>query len=175
METSLSSSQSLMSRSKSLFPGLLPIFISLIIAFRSRLEPLLRAVRAEVLLADDPADDKYLNSLILKNNSEVRSYVTPIAVYKSIRTFYHPHPHSEKLPDVDSLPLLVFIHGLGGSLVQFAPLLGSLVNEAPTFGIDLPGCGLSEFSPTSFNAYSVEALAVLVKTAIETTCQQHGH
>jgi pimeloyl-ACP methyl ester carboxylesterase/protein-tyrosine phosphatase len=175
MEVSPSSYQLLISWSKLLFPGLLTIFISLIIAFWSRLEPLLRAVRAKILLADESADHEHLDSLILKNYSEVRSYVTPIAVYKSIRTFYHPHPHSEKLPDVDSLPLLVFIHGLGGSLVQFAPLLGSLVNVAPTFGIDLPGCGLSEFSPTSFNAYSIEALAALVKIAIETTCQQHGH
>lgn len=65
------------------------------------------------------------------------------------------------------VPLLVFIHGLGGSLAQFHHLLTSLSNIGPCFGIDLPGCGLSTFSPTSWDAYSVEALAELLFTAIE--------
>jgi pimeloyl-ACP methyl ester carboxylesterase/protein-tyrosine phosphatase len=34
-------------------------------------------------------------------------------------------------------------------------------------GIDLPGCGLSEFSPKSWDAYSIEALANLLVVAIE--------
>jgi pimeloyl-ACP methyl ester carboxylesterase len=105
---------------------------------------------------------------ILKNHSSVRSYTTIFATYPAIRTFYHPHPHAEKLPaESQPLPLLVFIHGLGGSLAQFAPLLGSLVSIAPCLGIDLPGCGLSQFSPTSWKAYSIEALAALLKSAIE--------
>ncbi|QSS61809.1 ribosomal protein S16 [Histoplasma capsulatum] len=95
------------------------------------------------------------------------SYTTPIATYPSIRTFLYPHPHIEELPTEPSpLPLLVFIHGLGGSLTQFHPLLTSLVNVAPCFGIDLPGCGLSSFSPKSWAAYSVEALATLLAVAI---------
>jgi pimeloyl-ACP methyl ester carboxylesterase len=52
-------------------------------------------------------------------------------------------------------------------MAQFAPLLGSLVSIAPCLGIDLPGCGLSQFSPTSWEAYSIEALAALLKSAIE--------
>lgn len=105
---------------------------------------------------------------ILKKHSSFRSYTTIFATYPSIRTFYHPHPHADKLPtESQPLPLLVFIHGLGGSLAQFAPLLGSFVNIAPCFGIDLPGCGLSQFSPTSREAYSIEALAALLKRAIE--------
>lgn len=35
------------------------------------------------------------------------------------------------------------------------------------FGIDLPGCGLSTFAPTDWDAYTVEALAELLFTAIE--------
>lgn len=61
----------------------------------------------------------------------------------------------------------MFVHGLGGSLAQFHPLLTSLANTAPCFGIDLPGCGLSSFSPTSWDAYSTEALAALLAVAIE--------
>ncbi|KAL5690485.1 hypothetical protein EMGR_007843 [Emarellia grisea] len=40
-------------------------------------------------------------------------------------------------------------------------------NVGPCFGIDLPGCGLSTFAPTDWDAYTVEALAELLFTAIE--------
>lgn len=73
-----------------------------------------------------------------------------------------------KLPSKPTpVPLLVFVHGLGGSLAQFHHLLTSLSNIGPCFGIDLPGCGLSTFEPTSWDAYSVDALAELLFTAIE--------
>ena len=64
----------------------------------------------------------------------------------------------------------MFLHGLGGSLAQFNPLLTSLVNIAPCFGIDLPGCGLSEFSPTAWECYTPAALAELVGKAIDEHC-----
>lgn len=74
----------------------------------------------------------------------------------------------DKLPSKPSpIPLLVFVHGLGGSLAQFHPLLTRLTNVGPCFGIDLPGCGLSEFAPTSWDAYSIEAMAELLAVAIE--------
>lgn len=59
------------------------------------------------------------------------------------------------------------MHGLGGSVAQFSPLLTSLVNVAPCLAIDLPGCGLSAFEPTDPAAYSIETLAALVAEAIE--------
>ena len=59
------------------------------------------------------------------------------------------------------------IHGLGGSLAQFHHLLTSLSNVGSCFGIDLPGCGLSKFAPTDWNAYTVEALSELLVEAIE--------
>ena len=112
---------------------------------------------------------------LLKNNSTFKSYTTRLATYPSIRTFYHPHPHADKLSsEPRSIPLLVFIHGLGGSMAQFAPLLGSLVSIAPCLGIDMPGCGLSKFSPTSWDAYSVDALAALFKAVIEEHQMEHG-
>jgi pimeloyl-ACP methyl ester carboxylesterase/protein-tyrosine phosphatase len=61
----------------------------------------------------------------------------------------------------------VFIHGLGGSVAQFHPLLTSLVNLANCLSIDLPGCGLSSLDPKSWEAYTTEALAELVATIIE--------
>lgn len=61
----------------------------------------------------------------------------------------------------------MFVHGLGGSLAQFHHLLTSLSNIGSCFGIDLPGCGLSKFAPSDWDAYSVEALAELIAVAIE--------
>ncbi|KAB8215639.1 hypothetical protein BDV33DRAFT_195079 [Aspergillus novoparasiticus] len=105
---------------------------------------------------------------LLKKHSTYISYTTSVATYPSIRTFYKPHPQKDKLPIKPSpIPLLVFVHGLGGSLAQFNHLLTSLSNVGPCFGIDLPGCGLSRFEPDSWDAYKVEALAELLATAIE--------
>lgn len=104
---------------------------------------------------------------MLKKHSTLKSYTAAGFYYPSIRTFYHPHPQAAKLPSKPiPLPLLVFIHGLGGSAAQFAPLLTSLVNAAPCLAIDLPGCGLSAFEPKTAAAYKTEALALLIAEAI---------
>ena len=111
---------------------------------------------------------------LLKKHSNFRSYTTSFATYPAIRTFYRPHPQADKLPSKPTpLPLLVFIHGLGGSLAQFNPLLTSLVNVAPCLGIDLPGCGRSKFSPTSWDAYTPKALAQLLSVVIAQHCDQN--
>ena len=65
----------------------------------------------------------------------------------------------------------MFVHGLGGSLAQFNPLLTSLVNVAPCLGIDLPGCGLSKYEPTAWENYTPAALAELLGKAIEMHCR----
>lgn len=88
--------------------------------------------------------------------------------YPAIRVVYREHPQADKLPDKPSvLPLLVFIHGLGGSAAQFAPLLTSLINVGPCLCIDLPGCGLSHFSPEDWAAYTQQALTELLKVIVE--------
>ncbi|KAH0538990.1 hypothetical protein FGG08_004439 [Glutinoglossum americanum] len=105
-----------------------------------------------------------------KKYSEFHSFTIPIHkhTYPSIRIFYRPHANADSLPTTPSpLPLLVFIHGLGGSLSQFHPLLKSLANPAPCLGIDLPGCGLSSFEPKSWDAYTVGALVELLALVIE--------
>jgi pimeloyl-ACP methyl ester carboxylesterase/protein-tyrosine phosphatase len=112
---------------------------------------------------------------LLKAHSSVQSYETPFANYEAVRIFYRPHTHKDKLQAIADLPLLVFIHGLGGSLSQFASLLGSLVNTGPCFGLDVPGHGLSKFSPQDFEAYETSALKVLWRTAISQACAEHGH
>ena len=111
---------------------------------------------------------------LFRKHSSFKCFTTSVATYPAIRVFYHPHPQAAKLPTKPTpLPLLVFIHGLGGSLSQFQYLLTSLVNIAPCLGIDLPGCGLSEFSPKSWESYSLEALAELVLVIIERYCDKN--
>nr|OQO23372.1 hypothetical protein B0A51_10382 [Rachicladosporium sp. CCFEE 5018] len=112
---------------------------------------------------DDDADSS--DPGLLRKNTTYESYTTSIATYPRVRTFYSPHPQAAKLPT--DLPLLVFIHGLGGSVAQFAPLLTSLVNAAPCLAIDLPGCGLSEFKPDDAGAYTTAAFAELVAAAVK--------
>ena len=61
----------------------------------------------------------------------------------------------------------MFIHGLGGSVAQWHTLITSLTNCADCLAIDLPGCGLSRFSPWEWNAYTTESLLHLVAAVIE--------
>ncbi|KAK4626222.1 mRNA-capping enzyme [Fulvia fulva] len=103
---------------------------------------------------------------LLVKGTRFEQYQTPSGhVYPKIRTFYHEHQKKANLPA--DLPLLVFMHGLGGSAAQFAPLLTSLVNIAPCLAIDLPGCGRSEFLPKENEAYTTTALAELLFAAID--------
>ena len=105
---------------------------------------------------------------ILRKFTTYNSYTTSVATYPAIRTFYSPHPQLARLPTKPTpLPLIVVVHGLGGSLAQFHHLLTSLSNVGSCFGIDLPGCGLSKFAPTDWDSYTVEALSELLAEAIE--------
>lgn len=108
---------------------------------------------------------------LLKTHSSFVDYRTPDWTYPSIRTFFHPHPQAAALPkEPKPLPVIVFVHGLGGSIAQFHPLLTSLVNVGPCFGIDLPGCGQSGFQPESWAAYSHASLVDLLDSAISDAC-----
>ena len=119
-------------------------------------------------MADLSADSESTDPGLLKKHTTFQSYTTSFGTYPVIRTFYRPHAQADKLLSIPTpLPLLVFIHGLGGSLAQFNPLLTSLVNIAPCLGIDLPGCGLSQFSPTAWECYTPEALVELLGNVVE--------
>ncbi len=112
------------------------------------------------LVVDDPA--------LLQRHSSIKSYTTSRYTYPKLRIFFRRHAQYDKLPTEPSpLPLLVFIHGLGGSVAQFHPLLLSLVNLASCLAIDLPGCGLSGFEPKSWDAYTTQALVELLEVVIE--------
>jgi len=105
---------------------------------------------------------------LLERSSEIKSYTTSHATYPGLRVFYRRHQQADRLPKSPApIPLLVFIHGLGGSVAQFHPLLSSLTPIASCLAIDLPGCGISEFNVRSWDAYSTDALVELLELIID--------
>ncbi|KAI9734437.1 MAG: hypothetical protein M1818_006825 [Claussenomyces sp. TS43310] len=124
-------------------------------------------LRPDQAINQDP-EEEASDPGLLKKHSEFKSYSTRKFKYSSLRIFFRRHPQADKLPTTPApLPLLVFIHGLGGSVAQFHPLLTSLVNLSSCLAIDLPGCGLSSFDPTSWEAYKLDVLAELLAEIIE--------
>jgi pimeloyl-ACP methyl ester carboxylesterase len=120
-------------------------------------------------MADADATDPGL----LKKHSELKSFTTSQFTYSNVRVFFRRHPQADKLP-TPPLPLLVFIHGLGGSAAQFASLLTSLVNISSCLAIDLPGCGRSRYEITSWNAYTTDALVELLQVIISEYREKDG-
>ncbi|KAK3322244.1 alkaline phosphatase-like protein [Apodospora peruviana] len=113
-------------------------------------------------------DAKATDPALLERSSEIKSYTTSRATYPGLRVFYRRHQQADQLPKTPApIPLLVFVHGLGGSVAQFHPLLSSLTPIASCLAIDLPGCGVSEFAPRDWAAYSTDALVELLETVIE--------
>ena len=105
---------------------------------------------------------------LLRDNSEFKSYRTSRFEYPEIRVFFREHARAAELYRSNGpLPLMVFIPGLGGSVAQFNPLLGSLVDLSPCLAIDYPGGGRSGFAPKDWAAYSFDALNELFETIIE--------
>lgn len=115
-----------------------------------------------------PSDAEATDPPLLKENSRVRSFSANGFTYPEVRVFFRPRPKLEEFPnDPAPLPLLVLVHGLGGSVAQFAPLLTSLTNHSSCLAVDLPGCGRSSFEPQHWDAYKTGALANLLETVID--------
>ncbi|KAH6639232.1 hypothetical protein C7974DRAFT_388065 [Boeremia exigua] len=122
--------------------------------------------------ADDATDDDVATNDpgLLRKHSSIQSYTVPSTniTYPGVRTFYRPHPQESKFPrEPNPVPLVVFVHGLGGSIAQFHPILLSLSNLASCLAIDLPGCGRSSFQPRAAAAYTTDALVQLLAVVIE--------
>ncbi|KAF6831945.1 dual specificity phosphatase catalytic domain protein [Colletotrichum plurivorum] len=114
----------------------------------------------------NPHDPEATDPELLKENSKIRSFTAAGHKYSGIRIFYRSHPKADQLPK-PPLPLLVFIHGLGGSVAQFHTLLKSLTSMSSCLAIDLPGCGRSEFTQTAWDAYTPQALVELLEVIID--------
>ncbi|RDI82546.1 hypothetical protein Vi05172_g7368 [Venturia inaequalis] len=114
--------------------------------------------------------ERFMHPPLLKKYATIESYYVPKTgfTYPSIRAFFRQHPQIDRLPtEPTPLPLLVAVHGLGGSIAQFDPILPSLINVAPTLAVDLPGCGSSSFQPEEEKAYTANALVHLIAVVIE--------
>ncbi|KAI0971709.1 dual specificity phosphatase catalytic domain-containing protein [Xylaria arbuscula] len=156
----------------------LPLIVSLLVESRSVGVGVALALGGALILrrmakarntVPEPWDPDTTDPTLLRNHSEIKSYkIKPSGItFPGIRIFYRRHPKADELPkDPAPLPLLVFIHGLGGSVAQFHPLLTSLSNSATCLAIDLPGCGRSQFAQTSWDAYKTENLIALIETII---------
>ncbi|KAG7786967.1 hypothetical protein KL910_001297 [Ogataea haglerorum] len=99
----------------------------------------------------------------------------------TLNTFFSEHPLREyqkrndpnlqhdTLDKIESLPVLVFVHGLGGQLSQFEPILQEFRNCTDVFGVDLPGFGNSKVSTKTpkfrLTQYTDEELARLEQDA----------
>jgi|SRR5579859_5037278 pimeloyl-ACP methyl ester carboxylesterase len=82
-----------------------------------------------------------------------------------LRVFHAPHLLVTKLPK--PTPLIVFIHGLGGQINQFEPLLQYFGLVADVLTLDLPGCGQSPLTDRRWGSYTTESLANLVFRVIK--------
>ena len=102
---------------------------------------------------------------LLSEHSYFKTYTTSRFTYPGLRVFYRQHTKAAELPG--PLPLLVFQHGLGGSVAQFHALLLSLVNVGPCLALDLPGCGRSKFVVREWEAYTPEALCELIEVVVD--------
>lgn len=112
-------------------------------------------------------DPKTTDPDLLRDNSEIKSFTTSRFTYTGVRVFYKPHNRLDELPSEPApLPLLVFVHGLGGSVAQFHALLTSFTHNSSCLAVDLPGCGVSELVPKSWDAYTNEALVELLEVII---------
>ncbi|AEO57850.1 hypothetical protein MYCTH_2304547 [Thermothelomyces thermophilus ATCC 42464] len=119
-------------------------------------------------MASSDYDAKTTDPPLIQRSSSIKSYSTSRATYPKLRVFYRRHQHADNLPTSPApIPLLVFVHGLGGSVAQFNSLLTSLTPIASCLAVDLPGCGVSEFEPRDWDAYSTDALVELLETVIE--------
>ncbi|KAF2623138.1 hypothetical protein BU25DRAFT_401345 [Macroventuria anomochaeta] len=134
---------------------------------KGKIAPSINSQHVEDATEDDAATN---DPGLLRKHSTIQSYtvLSTNITYPAIRTFYRPHPQESKFSrKPNPVPLLVFIHGLGGSIAQFHPILLSLSNLASCLAIDLPGCGLSSFDPKSAQAYTTDALVQLLAAVIE--------
>lgn len=82
-----------------------------------------------------------------------------------LRIFHTTHSLVSILPK--PTPLIIFIHGLGGQINQFEPLLKFFCQVADVLAIDLPGSGGSPLTDRNWDLYTTEALTNLVLKIIE--------
>lgn len=108
------------------------------------------------ILEHEPNDCAFVKKY-LKITTVDTSAVSTISVDSvTLHTLHAPHPllnfaKEEPLPpdtkkEVQESPVLLFIHGLGGQISQFEPLMGLLSQCSEIYALDLPGFGDSRLN-----------------------------
>ena len=111
------------------------------------------------------------DSLLVAHTSQ-KSYHSGGYDYPGIKVFWHKINKGQDGPSERTVhiarPVLVFIHGLGGSTAQFEQLITRLSKKANScLAVDLPGCGNSDFAPTTWGAYTTDAMVELLELVID--------
>lgn len=99
-----------------------------------------------------------------------------------LNTLHIPHPlinfmkHENNqlvdiLNDLRESPILVFIHGLGGQMSQFEPLMGLLSQCLEILALDLPGFGNSKlnFNHKNYNFATLSSLDTEAQSSISSS------
>ncbi|KAF7526697.1 hypothetical protein G7054_g10678 [Neopestalotiopsis clavispora] len=124
----------------------------------------------------DVSDPKATDPALLAENSQWKTYTIKNFCFQSVRVFFRARPKIDEFPqDPAALPLLVFIHGLGGQASQFSGLISSLCNNASCLAVDLPGSGRSDFSPKDWKAYEPSVMVALLETIIQEYRDKQNH
>ncbi|ETS83926.1 hypothetical protein PFICI_05802 [Pestalotiopsis fici W106-1] len=116
----------------------------------------------------DVSNPEETDPALLRDHTQFRNYKIKNFDFPKVRVFFRPRPKIDEFPQHPAtLPLLVFIHGLGGQASQFSGLISSLCNNASCLAVDLPGCGRSAFSPQHWKAYEPTVMVALLETIIQ--------
>lgn len=107
------------------------------------------------------------DSELIKQHSKFQ-YFNVNGVSMKLNVFNSPHPKIEKFNGTVELPVLVFIHGLGGQLSQFDSLMNRVSNFSELLAVDLPGCGKSEYI-NDWKIYEMDFLVDIIYKVIRTT------
>lgn len=83
-----------------------------------------------------------------------------------LRVFNLPHYRENKFP---ALPIVLLIHGLGGTLSQFYHIMDHMSHYAELVAVDLPGHGKSKFKPKEWSAYTTESMLDVLETVLQSS------
>lgn len=114
----------------------------------------------KAVLAAEPNDCALISKYAVVKSVDL-SHTTAVSLNEiSLYSIHIEHPltkfmKKEAVVDMDVLkelsesPVLVFIHGMGGQMSQFEPLIGLLSQCAEVLAVDLPGFGDSRPKPST--------------------------
>lgn len=114
----------------------------------------------QAVLASEPNDCALISKYAVVASVDL-SHTTAVSVDQLwLHSIHIDHPLAkfldkdeavavDVLKELSESPVLVFVHGMGGQMSQFEPLIGLLSQCAEVLAVDLPGFGDSRPKPTT--------------------------